>query len=184
MYLKDYFIGIFPDQKTVETLTDISARAAEIFSTQGIPIRWMQPDKYNISILFAGKSLNFFKKKFISYRLGKYEFKPFEISMGHIKLGISKKYRELVFFTVEDGADQMRDMVLDLSGKLKVQRESAFIPHITLGRVNKDLSDMEFKNLTDDITRLNKLMMKMPAIKFAVKKLYFVESDGENFKLV
>jgi 2'-5' RNA ligase len=184
MKFKDYFIGIFPDQKAIEKLTDFSAKVAEIFSTQGIPVRWMRPEKYHVTVLYVGKNINIVRKMFVSYRLKRYSFKSFDITLGHIKLGISKKYRELVLFTVEGGADDLRDLVLDLEGKIKVQREFAFIPHVSLGRVSKDLSDMEFKNLTDDIARLNEEVLRAKPIKFHASKLYFMESDLQTYKEV
>lgn len=182
--MRDYFIGVFPTEEAVNKITRISAEIAEMFATQGIPVRWIEPEKYHVTVLFAGKNMNFFRKKFVSYRLKRYRFAPFAVSLGEVKLGISKKYREIVFLSVENGADQLRDIVPDLAARLHINRETVFIPHISLGRVSKDLSDMEFKNLTDDIELFNKHCKEFCDIEFPANKLYFVESDMKEYRLV
>jgi 2'-5' RNA ligase len=184
MKLSNFFVSIFPDKESMSKLARISAKYSEIFTSQVIPVLWIKPEKLHITVLFVGQNINFIHKWFVNFRLKRYQFKSFEASIGHVKLGISKNYRELVYLTVEEGADELRDLVLGLEKRLHVKRQHAFIPHITLGRVSKDLSDEEFKNLTSDITKMNEQLDGRINVRFHAGKLEFVESDLEKFKII
>jgi 2'-5' RNA ligase len=73
-------------------------------------------------------------------------------------------------------------MVSTLSKRLGVKREKVFIPHITSGRVKKDLYDEEYKNLSSQIAGLNNKHFNSDEISFIPQKLELIESDYTNYE--
>ena len=138
--MKNYFFGIFPDEQSKNQIARIIGSLSLVFKSQGTSINWAKPEQYHISLLFIGKNISFVNKALINLALKKFESRTFKVKFGKAKLGISNKYRELVNLSVEEGGEDMRNMVFDLSTKLHIKRDQAFLPNLTLGRVTKDLS--------------------------------------------
>lgn len=183
--MKNYFIGIFPDENTKRRISMVARDFGGIFESQGIHVRWALPENFHISILFLGKDLNFVSKFIKKRSFQKYvnqKFLPFPITLGDVKLGISNRYRELIFLSIENGADELRNSVLDLSAFMKTKRDQIFIPHMTLGRVSKDLSDEEYRNLISEIARFNS--EKNVSIEFTASKIEFIESDMISYRVI
>jgi len=58
-----------------------------------------------------------------------------------------------------------------------------FIPHLTLGRVNKDLSVQESANIIKDLNNVSK-MMNVSEIAFEVSEIKLVKSEDENYSFL
>ncbi|MCC7290077.1 hypothetical protein IT417_02400, partial [bacterium] len=78
---------------------------------------------------------------------------------------------------------QLRDLVYTLREKLKIEDQGNYIPHLTLGRVSKDLSSEEFKNLSTDLRNVNGTL-NISDIRFTPNNLLFVESNLNTYKVL
>jgi 2'-5' RNA ligase len=177
-----YYLALLPDERANYQIRKALATAGELFDSHGVPITLVKPESFHITLLFFGNSMSAMKKDKLGRVIKKYPVDPFDVSVGNMRLGINRNYRELLFLTVDQGAEQMRDMVHDLASLLKMKRERVFIPHISLGRVTKDLSDEEFRNLGESIHQVNQELMKsLGDTSFKVERVYLMKSeDGEN----
>lgn len=180
--MKNYFIGIFPDEKTVLELGKIARATREIFVNQGVNMKWIEPDKFHITLGFLGKNINSISLFFIKSKLKKIETPKFQISIEKLKLGISNNYRDLLFLSLDKGADELREIVPSIHQELGIKREQAFIPHISLGRISKDISDQEFLNLTTLVNRFNKDYEIN--LTFNSSNPLLIESDMINYKVI
>ena len=178
--MKNYFLGIFPDIEVSKKIAKSAIEIRKIFASQGINVKWVEPEKYHLSLLFIGHEISFFRKLLIKNRVSKYSFDPINIEISGYKAGISNRYRELIFLTIGQGADQLRELVTDLSNKTGVKRDQVFIPHITLGRVGKDLTDQEYSNI---LTEVKEITIPDPII-WQAQTINFVVSDLDKYSLI
>ena len=180
--MKNYFIAVFPNEKAKSQIAQTIGRLSLVFEAQGISVNWVKPDQYNLSVLFLGKNINFIKLELLKNSQKKLMFSNFDIITGRVKVGISNKYRTLIHLSLDEGGEQMRNLVYELTSKLHLQRDQIFIPHLTLGRITKDISEEEYKNLKIDITKYN---TENPSnISFTANELSFIESNLSDFKVL
>jgi len=161
---------------------DLTDFIRPIFESQGINVNWVKEENFHVSIIFVGHDIGIVKKQLVKVSLNKLAFTPFKISIEKIKLGISSKYRELVYLSIDRGADELREELLRVVKTASVKREQAFIPHITLGSVSKELTNEEYRNLSSQIDIFNK--KNKIDIEFDAEKLLFMESDLTNYRIV
>jgi 2'-5' RNA ligase len=179
--LKSYFLVILIPKDCAKEMSLQVQSLNDIFVSQNIPVKWNKQEKYYISIIYFGRDLNFLQRFWLKRQLTKYALNPFEMSFGKPKIGISNRYKELVYLPVEKGADELRGLLLTCSKHFKFKREHSFIPHLTLGRVSKDLSEQEYRNLHHEIetSKLNKIVCS-----FITEKVYLVETDDESLDII
>jgi 2'-5' RNA ligase len=179
----NHFLGFFPDEKSNYKIRTVVGEVGRIFKDFDIPVRWVKPESFHITLYFLGEDFSFLDRLMLKQKFKKISFKPFDISLGKVKLGISKKYKELVYIDVNEGGEELRAMLLDLRKNLKGKDRFLFVPHLTIGRVSKDLSMEEYRNLVKDIHNVTK-GLKVKDIKFRVDSLYLVKSDEGNYSLL
>ncbi len=179
----NYFLGFYPNQETSYRVGKIISSLDTIFEGQNIKVRWLTPDKYHISLLYIGSSLNFIDKLALDMKLKKFDIPMINMKFDKVAVGISRGYKELVYLTIGDGGEELRKLAFDLRGRLKKNDSEKFIPHLTLGRISKDLSSEEFKNITLDVREMNK-SLKLDDISFTTKKLFLIESDNTTYRVV
>ncbi len=179
----NFFLGFFPDEKANYKIRKVVGEVGRIFNDFDIPVRWVKPETYHISIYMIGEGLNPISKIFLKRKLQKISFKPFNISLGKVKLGISRKYRELVYIDIVDGGEELREILHQLRAILKGIDNSTFVPHLSIGRVSKDLSEEEYRNLVKDIHNISK-DLDIEDISFEVKEMYLVKSEEGNYSLL
>lgn len=177
----NYFLGFFPDEKTNYKIRKVVGELGRVFDGQQIKVRWVMPEKFHVTALFLGNDLNFISKFLIGFRLRAVKIPRFEIRFDKAQIGVSRRDRSAVCLSISDGGDELREMVFSLRNILGIQDSRIFIPHLTLGRVNKDLTNEEFRNLTQDLRKANK-SLNVEEISFTPQCLSFVESDLVEFK--
>ena len=84
-----FFIGIFPDNNTVDNIKKVVREVGKIFDGFDIPVRWSKPEKYHITLIHLGDFLPFYKRVFFKYKLKTFSLKRFRIKFNTVKLGIS-----------------------------------------------------------------------------------------------
>lgn len=184
-----YFLALIPDDKANFAIRRIVADVGALFDSHGIRISLSKPESFRISVINFGKTLPFFKKfqygKKINKHFANSNTQGYQIELDRIRLGISRNYRELLFLTLDGGAEQLRNLVYELTPKLGLKRDYMFIPHLTLGRVGKDLTNEEFKNLNESIFQLNnRLKKELHEISFQADSLQLIKSTNGVYELL
>ncbi|MCB9789370.1 2'-5' RNA ligase family protein [Candidatus Nomurabacteria bacterium] len=176
----NYFLGVFPDKETCLKISKTLAEAGKVFDNQAVPVNYVDRNSYHITLLFFGPKFNLIQRQLLNLKLRYFKRKSFKISVRQVRLGISRQNKELVFMPVFDGAEELRELVYDLSKKLGYRRDRKFIPHITLGRVRKDLSEEEYRNLSHSLDELNSSILK--EIRFDVDAFHLVHSEKGSYR--
>jgi 2'-5' RNA ligase len=179
----NYFLAFFPDEKTNYKIRKVVGELGRVFDGQEIDVRWVKPEKFHVIAVFLGNDLNFVSKLLLEMKLGKFQVPRFGIRFEKASLGLSRRAKEKICLTISEGGDELRNLVFDLRNRLGINDPNLFIPHLTLGRVNKDLTDEEFRNLNQDIRVVNK-KLKVPDISFTPESMSFIESDLETYKVL
>ncbi len=170
-----YFLGFIPDKESKDKIQKVVKGANSLFADFGIPVRWVKPDTYHITLCYLGENLSFFNQILLKKKLSKVEFKKFKISFGNIKVGISRSYKELVYLDLSHGGGELRKLLSQVRKEIGEKDTSLFIPHLTLGRVSEDLSKEEYRNVSGDIAKLSK-RLNLEDIEFTADALYLIQS--------
>jgi 2'-5' RNA ligase len=178
-----FFIGLFPDEDTVNDIRKVVGEVGKVFDGFNIPVRWTKPEKYHMTLIHLGNSLPFYKRLFFKYKLKTFSLKRFKIKFNTVKLGISRKYKELIYLDVLEGGEEMRELFLELRNTLHLQDDSNFLPHLTLGRVSKELTDQEYSNICRDLGVVTK-KLDIDKIQFFVNELRLVKSDKKGYQVL
>lgn len=179
----NFFFGFFPDQNTNFKVRKIVGEVGRVFEDFDIPVRWSKPDTYHVTLLYIGPRFNIINNIFIRFKLKDLKFKPFKIVFNTVKLGISRRYKELVYLDVKEGGDDLRALYLGLREKLNIKDEGNFVPHLTLGRISKDLSTQEYSNICKDLSVVTE-GLHIKDVEFYVDNLYLIKSSDGNYKVL
>lgn len=179
----EYFLGFCPDQEANHKIKKSIVEISKVFDGLDIPVRWIDPNSCFVEILPLGVDISFLRLLLIKYRLKNYYSQSFKVILNTVRLGISRKYKELIYFDVKEGGDSMRDMVLNLRKLLSLKDQGNFIPHIVLGRVNKDLSDQEYTNISKDLYHVGK-NLNINDIQFYCTGLKLIRKSQEGFEIL
>jgi 2'-5' RNA ligase len=136
-----------------------------------------------MTLIHLGDSLPFYKRLFLKYKLKTFTLKRFKIKFNTVKLGISRKYKELIYLDILEGGEEMREFFLELRNTLHLQDDSNFLPHLTLGRVSKELTDQEYSNICRDLSIVTK-KLDIDEIQFFVNELKLVKSTEEGYQVL
>jgi 2'-5' RNA ligase len=177
------FLGILPDENTKSQLSKVAAHVAAAFDTQQVPVSIIPASSLVVEVVPLNHNPNFLTKKKVAFRLRGYKFIPITISISSVRLGISKKDRGKLVFVINSGAEELRESVLELSKSLNIKREKIFVPHLSLGRVGKDISNEEFQNLSHDLFQLSKNELT-ENIVFKADLLSLIYSGSEGLDVV
>jgi 2'-5' RNA ligase len=178
--MKKYFLGFFPDQKNNHKIRKIVGEVGRVFDGQDIDIRWANPDNFHVTLMYLGTNLNFLQKYFKFKKINNLIIPKFNIQLNECELGVSRSYKGLVYLNLKEGGEELRNLVFSLRSFLSNNDVSNYIPHITLGRVSKDLTSEEFRNLASDIKNVNS-QLNITDISFTSENLCLVEDDGEKY---
>ncbi len=176
----NYFLGFFPDDKSNYKIKEVVNEVRKIFNDFDIPIRWVNPENFHISLYSFGDTLNILQKVFVKKKITKIQFKPFEISLGKVRVGISRKYKELVYIDINNGGEELRELLHEIRKVIKGKDSSTFVPHLTIGRVSKDLSTEEYRNLIKDIQNISK-QLKVEDISFFITEMYLIKNNEGTY---
>lgn len=173
------FLGFIPDEKSNYKIRKVVGEIGRVFEGQEVAVRWVKPESYHITLLYIGNSLNFLSKFILLLKLKSFIVRKFTVVLDKANVGISRSYKELVFLSLKEGGDEVREMLYKLRTKVKVKENNVFIPHISLGRISKDITPEEFRNLNVDVRNENK-NLDIPSISFEVDKLHLIESTQDG----
>lgn len=178
----NYILGFLPDEESNYKIRKVIGEVGMVFDDFGIPVRWVKPQTYHVSLYYLGSTDSFIKRFFLKRKLSKIQFPTFDISLGNVKVGISRSYRELIYIDLKEGGEQLRELLLKVRKTLGGDDVSMFVPHLTIGRINKDLSDEERRNVIKDIGNISG-KLDTGKIKFRVNAMYYIESKYGAYSL-
>ena len=170
------FLGFFPDDESKKRISEVVTGVKSTFDGFDIKVRWSDPKTYHMTILFLGDKVAFPRILLCKQKLKNFAFKKFRIRFNSVKLGISRRYRELLYLDLLEGGDEMRQLYLELRKLTGAKEDVNFIPHLTLGRINKDLSTQEYMNIVKDLSVVTK-KLKVNKIEFEVDKIELIKSE-------
>lgn len=177
------FFSFFPNQDTNFKIRKVVGEVSKVFDDFDIPVRWSKPNTYHMTLLYLGNDVNPIKRILFRFKLKSIIFKPFKVKFGTVKLGISRKYKELVYLDIKEGGDSMRRILLDLRRRLNIKDEGNFIPHLTLGRISKDISDQEYTNICKDLSVITK-GLDIKNMEFYIDNIYLIKSSNGDYKVL
>ncbi len=177
-----YLLGFLPSEKSSHEISSILRTIGSVFDGQEIAVRWNKPESYHITLQFLGNRVSIFQKMYISWKLKKFSFKQFDISIGNIRLGRTRRFRGMIFLDFAQGGDDLRELRLEVSKTLGIKDNNQFVPHITIGRINKDLTGQEYSNLIKDIENVSK-NINLSKINFSIGDLSLIENRDENYSV-
>jgi len=179
----NFFVGIIPDDSANHKMRKVVGEIGRVFDGQQIPVRWVKPETFHVTILFVGKDTSLVKRLLLKNKIKKIRFKPFKISFKSLRLGISRRYKELVYLSVNKGDDEMRLITEQLDPQGNIRGANSFTPHLTLGRVSKELTEEEFRNLSRDIEMVSN-QMSIEEIFFNVTEVFLIKSKKGIYDVV
>lgn len=171
------FLGFSPDEESKKKIIEVRDGVKEVFEGFDIKVRWSNPKTYHMTLLFLGEGASFLKIFMCKQKLKKFVFRKFKVKFNSVKLGISRKYRELLYLDLLEGGEEMRQLYLELKKLTGTKEDVNFIPHLTLGRINKDLSTQEYMNIVKDLSVVTK-NLKVNEIEFEVQNIELVKSEN------
>ncbi len=178
-----FFLGFCPDKEAIKKIRKVSSELGKVFDDFDISVRWSNPDSYHMMMVPLDIKFPFLEIPILKYRMLKYCFSPFKVVFNTGKLGISRKYKELVYLDVKEGGEEMRKMYLDIRKFLGKKDQGNFIPHLVLGRISKDLCDQEYTNISRDLYRVAK-GLDIQDIHFSVNALKIIKMTPEGLEII
>jgi 2'-5' RNA ligase len=179
----NYFLGFFPSDDARDGIKKAVREVGKCFDGFDIPVRWIEPDMYQMTVLNLGNSMPFFKLWYYKYKLKPFYLRRFKVRFNTVKLGISRKYKELIYLDLLEGGDEMRKIFMELRHIFNLKTENNFVPHLTLGRVSKDLTNQEYSNVCKDLSRVSK-SIDIRNIEFYISNIELIGSDENGYKVL
>ena len=147
----NHFLGFFVDDQTRKQVVKKVGKVSTIFSGMHIQVRWIKPSNYHIKLQNLKSPVGPIKQIYIKKKIEDIFSEPIQLSLGSIKLGMNRNLRGLLYLEIDDGGEQLRELRYKMLKNLKIKDNVQFVPHIALGRINKDLSRQEKSNILKDI---------------------------------
>lgn len=180
-----YFLGVFPNESEKGQMAQLTPKYASIFDSQDIPVYYPEASKYHLTLLYLGDRLNAFSRFKIGRALKNFKRIPFNAQINGARLGFGyNRNPGLLHLTVTDKGNEFRNMVSELSALLNVRREKIFLPHITIGRVRKELTQMEYLNLSEAVKLQNINVFGEGELDFTPLNISLVKSEDGNYMTI
>lgn len=179
----EFFLGFCPDENANNKVRKVVSEIGKVFDDLQIPVRWSDPEAYHLYLLSFGHSLSFFRLFWLKYKLKGFTIKPFKVVFNTVRIGISRKYKELIYLDLEEGGEEMRDILYELRKRLGIKDQGNFIPHLVLGRVSEDLSNQEYANISKDLYRSAK-DLDIKQIEFYVSGVKLMKHSSTGFEIL
>lgn len=173
-------MGFVPDKESNYKVRKVVGEVGRIFSDLSIPVRWIKPESFHITLYYLGENLSVFQRLVLKKKIARLKFKKFSVSLSNVKVGISRKYKELIYIDIEDGGEELRGLLLEVRKQFRAKDASVFVPHLTIGRISKDLSKEEYRNVVKDISNISD-KLEVKEIRFDIEEMHLIESKDGNY---
>lgn len=141
-----------------------------------IPVRWVRPATYHMTIRFLGDVEEESLSALVSAgERAARRVNPFQASLGAPGVFPDRENPRVLWFGLKEGADAVLALARAVNGELALAMalpdEEKFHPHVTIGRTKSPLD----AGTTHDI-----MMLPGPSVAWPVSELQLVESELTN----
>jgi 2'-5' RNA ligase len=179
----NHFLGFFADDQTRKQVVKKVGKVSTIFSGMHIQVRWIKPSNYHIKLQNLQGPVGPIKQIYIKKKIQDILKEPIQLSLGGIKLGSNRNLRGLLYLEIDDGGERLRELRYEMLNTLKIKDNVQFVPHIALGRINKDLSRQEISNILKDVENISKNESSSKH-KFYLKEIELVKIQEGNYTVL
>jgi 2'-5' RNA ligase len=179
----NHFLGFFIDDQTKRSVVGTVGRISNIFSDMSIEVRWIKPSNYHIKLQNLGGNVGLIKKLYISKKLKDALKLPIKTSIGNVKVGNSRNLKGLIYLELGEGGDELREMRYEMLNTLKIKDNVQFVPHIAIGRINKDLSRQEYSNILKDIDNISEGLSDK-RVSFSIDEIDLVRVEDTDYEIL
>jgi 2'-5' RNA ligase len=179
----NYFVGFFLDDKSRKKIVGKVTDVSKIFSDMGIQVRWIKPSNYHIKIQNLFSNLGFIRKLYLNHKMKGFFKSSIHTSVGKVKIGGERNLKGLIYLEIDTGGDSLRDLRYKMAKNLKIKDNVQFIPHIALGRINKDLTNQEYSNILKDLENISDKLSR-DKIDFNINRVSLIKVEGENYEIL
>jgi hypothetical protein len=171
-----YLLSLIPDETSNHRIRKVIAQVGSLFDSYGISVKLIKPEKLFVPVLELGSKLPPWRKYFLLKKLNKEIILKFTLKIDRLKLGSANRNRELVSLSLGEGSEELRQIVYKLARVLKIKRSNRYEPNIILGRVTKELTNEEYRNLCTAVSQLNQeILNELNKIEWIVAKINLIE---------
>lgn len=178
-----YYLSILLDQKTNYSIRKLVGDVGRVFNDQELDMRWINPELFKLDLIYLGESLNIFQRLLLNFKIRRFSYLPFSITLGIAKIGKKREYKGLVYLTIDKGGDTLREMFYKLSQYITNSYNAFFIPHISLGRINQDLTVEEISNIELGLKLFNNEYQSKTE-EIDIKRIYLVGVEENSIKII
>lgn len=181
--MKSYHLGFLIKSDVNYKLRKIVGEIGRVFDGQNIPVTWFNPETFTVEVMNFGYSFHFLKRFLLEQKLSKVVANRIEVNFNKCEVGIFRKYKGLIYISLESKENRLRDFVFTIRGRLKIDDFSNYIPRISVGRVNKDITTQEYTNIKSDLNNISSSMV-LDDIKFNLEDLVLYEINNSQLKVL
>jgi len=69
-----YFLGFIPDLESKSKIRRVLTEVSSIFDDFDIPVRWVKPNTFHITLYYLGEKSNFIKEFLLKRKISKIKF--------------------------------------------------------------------------------------------------------------
>lgn len=179
----NHFLGFFIDDQTKRSVVATVGEISNIFSDMNIEVRWIKPSNYHIKVQNLKGNIGPIKKLYISKKLEGQLSLPIETSIGNVRLGNSRNMKGLVYLELDNGGNKLRKLRYRMLNTLRIKDNVQFVPHIAIGRINKDISRQEYSNILRDIDNVSD-GLKDKRVTFNIDEIALVRVEGDDYEIL
>lgn len=179
----NYFLGFFLDDRSKRPIIKSVGHISTIFSGMGIDVRWVKPSHYHLAIQKFNGNVGVLKRIYIANKIKQLISKKIQLTLGKIKLGSTKRLRGLIYIEIDQGGDLLRELRYQMLKTLKIKDNTQFVPHIAIGRINKDLSNQEISNISRDMENISKKLKHFDT-EITVKEIDLIKRKEDIYEIV
>jgi len=178
-----YYIGIILNQKNNFSVRKVVGEVGEIFQDNDNSVKWVHPNVFRIDLLDIGCCLNIFDKYIINYKINNFKYRPFNAITQNVVLGKKRLYKGLIYLDFIEGGDDLRNLFFIIKRIVKKSFNDFFIPNISIGRVNEDLSSEQISNIDISLRLFNKAS-DTKCISFIIDKIYLYRIEEDRIEII
>jgi 2'-5' RNA ligase len=179
----NHFLGFFIDDITRKYVVERVERISPIFSDMGINVRWIKPSHYNIKLQNLQETVGIIRQIYIVRKVKKVFNSAISAKVGGIRLGTNRHLKDLLYFEIKKGGEELRELRYEMLNTLRIKDSTQFIPHIAVGRINKDLSQQETSNILRDIENISKETNE-GSREFSIDEIDLVRVEKGNYEVL
>jgi 2'-5' RNA ligase len=148
-----------------------------------IQVRWVKPSNYHIKFQNLHGNVGPLKKLYISKKINTVLKLPIQASIGNVRLGRDRNFKGLLYLELQQGGDELREMRYNMIKTLKIKDNVQYVPHIAIGRINKDLSKQEYSNILKDIDNVSR-QRNEDKQNFSINQIDLVRIKDDDYEIL